>query len=170
MNTYTVKQIAEMLNTNPETVRRWIREKKLKAVQVSRKEGNTITEEELQHFLNNTPKYASRIADTVSIFSPGLGLAVIAGSIGYGAVKLIEGMKEMDVRVLPKDVHQFLVDSLEKTNDQISQKQNAIQQLQEEIAELKKQNVALHHLLEKTDYLNQKGLRDSDYNDDMEVG
>lgn len=27
MKTYTVKEISEMLNTNPETVRRWIRDK-----------------------------------------------------------------------------------------------------------------------------------------------
>ena len=169
MNTYTVKQIAEMLDTNPETVRRWIREKKLKAIQVSRKEGNTITEDELQRFLNNTPKYASRIADTVSIFSPGLGLAVLAGSIGYGAVKLIEGMKDLDVRVLPEDVHQFLKDSLDKTNDQILQKQNAIHQLEVEIAELKKQYVALHHLLEKTE-LSIDETPDNESKNELEVG
>ena len=29
MKSYNVKEIAEMLNTNPETVRRWIRDKKL---------------------------------------------------------------------------------------------------------------------------------------------
>ena len=44
MKTYSVKQIAEMLGTNPETVRRWIRGDKMKAVQVSRKGGNVITE------------------------------------------------------------------------------------------------------------------------------
>lgn len=31
IKTYTVRQISEMLNTNPETVRRWIRDKKLNA-------------------------------------------------------------------------------------------------------------------------------------------
>ena len=33
MNTYTVKEIADMLKTNPETVRRWIRLGKLEADQ-----------------------------------------------------------------------------------------------------------------------------------------
>ena len=40
MKTYSVKDIADMLNTNPETVRRWIRAGKLKAHQTSRKDGN----------------------------------------------------------------------------------------------------------------------------------
>ena len=33
MDTYSVKEIADMLNTNPETVRRWIRSGKLEAIQ-----------------------------------------------------------------------------------------------------------------------------------------
>ena len=36
MKSYNVKEIAEMLNTNPETVRRWIRDKKLDATIVKR--------------------------------------------------------------------------------------------------------------------------------------
>ena len=35
MDTYSVKEIADMLNTNPETVRRWIRSGKLEAIQES---------------------------------------------------------------------------------------------------------------------------------------
>lgn len=37
MKTYSVKEIAEMLNANPETVRRWIRDKKLNATIESKK-------------------------------------------------------------------------------------------------------------------------------------
>ena len=47
MTTYSVRQIAEKLNTNPETVRRWIRDGKLKAEQTSRRDGNVVTEYEL---------------------------------------------------------------------------------------------------------------------------
>ena len=39
MRTYTVKEIAELLGTNPETVRRWIRDGKLQAVTNSKKKG-----------------------------------------------------------------------------------------------------------------------------------
>ena len=51
MKTYSVKEIAELLNTNPETVRRWIRSGKLGAIQDSRKEGNVVTQAMLDSFL-----------------------------------------------------------------------------------------------------------------------
>ena len=57
MKTYSVKEIAEMLNTNPETVRRWIREKKLDATIKSKKSGHIIYESSLQSFLKSSPKY-----------------------------------------------------------------------------------------------------------------
>lgn len=58
MDTYSVKEIADMLNTNPETVRRWIRSGKLEAIQESRKGGNVVTKAMLDAFLKNSPKYA----------------------------------------------------------------------------------------------------------------
>lgn len=48
MKIFNVQQISEMLNTNPETVRRWIRSGKLKAEQDSRKSGNLISEDSLK--------------------------------------------------------------------------------------------------------------------------
>ena len=51
MDSYTVKQISEMLKTNPETVRRWIRLGELESDQVSRKGGNLITASSLNKFL-----------------------------------------------------------------------------------------------------------------------
>lgn len=39
MKTYTVKEIAELLGTNPETVRRWIRDGKVQAEANSMKKG-----------------------------------------------------------------------------------------------------------------------------------
>ena len=47
MNTYTVKEISDMLKTNPETVRRWIRLGKIEADQSSRKGGNVVSEQSL---------------------------------------------------------------------------------------------------------------------------
>ena len=44
MDTYNVKQIADMLNTQPETVRRWIRSGKLHAEKASRKDGHVVTD------------------------------------------------------------------------------------------------------------------------------
>ena len=65
MKTYSVKDIAMMLHTNPETVRRWIRTGKLKAVQSSRKDGNVVREEDLYKYLRSTTKYAAIAATTV---------------------------------------------------------------------------------------------------------
>lgn len=46
MKSYTVKDVAEMLQVNPETVRRWIRDNKLRAEKTSNKGGNKILESE----------------------------------------------------------------------------------------------------------------------------
>lgn len=51
MKTYSVKEIANLLGTNPETVRRWIRNGKLHAFQETRKDGNSVTKAELNKFL-----------------------------------------------------------------------------------------------------------------------
>ncbi len=51
MKFYNVKEIAEMLNTNPETVRRWIRTKKLDASIESKKSGHLVCEASLREFL-----------------------------------------------------------------------------------------------------------------------
>lgn len=58
---YTVIQVAALLNINPETVRRWIREEKLHAEQTSKKEGNLISEVDLMKFLYRYPKYNGRM-------------------------------------------------------------------------------------------------------------
>lgn len=53
MNKYTVEEVAKKLDRNPETIRRWIRNGKLKATKHSRKKGFTISEDELDTFKIN---------------------------------------------------------------------------------------------------------------------
>ena len=82
MEVYTVKQVADMLQINPETIRRWIRQKKLVAIQDSRKDGNVITQDSLNAFLKSMPKYVS-VAGGIAglgVASP-LGLPLLAGSL-----------------------------------------------------------------------------------------
>ena len=57
---YSTKQIAKMLNVSEETVRRWIRNGKLKANSKSRKQGNKISIFDLNKFYDQNPKYAKQ--------------------------------------------------------------------------------------------------------------
>ena len=57
MKYYTVKDISAMLSVDRETVRRWIRAGELKSTMISRKKGNIISEEFLEEFFNEYPKY-----------------------------------------------------------------------------------------------------------------
>lgn len=66
MKEYTVIEISNMLKIKPTTVRQWIRDGNLKAVQNSKKEGNKISEEELRKFLAENNKYATIAKDAVT--------------------------------------------------------------------------------------------------------
>lgn len=48
----TVYEAAIIANKNPETIRRWIRNGKLRGMISSKKEGYLIDEETLKHYLN----------------------------------------------------------------------------------------------------------------------
>ena len=71
-----MKEVAELLQVNSETVRRWIRHKKLGAQKMSNKGGNKILESELLAFLKASPGYAE------SLFS------LLVGSVAASAVML----------------------------------------------------------------------------------
>lgn len=86
MTKYTVRQIADMLHTNPETVRRWIRAGKLKSQQDSAKGENIIYQSDFDEFLKNSPKYASIVAGIAigsTVVSP---LGAVAAAIASGTV------------------------------------------------------------------------------------
>lgn len=151
MKTYSVKQVADMLNTNPETVRRWIRNKKLHAVQVSRKDGNIIAEDDLQRFLNATPKYSQSIATSLvsSIPTPALGIPLaVAALVGAKAAGYIEEKKELELKVLPSDIAKYLRDSINRHEKSIFQKKNAIKQLEMEVVQEQKEMERLMELLQ----------------------
>ncbi len=156
MKTYSVKQIAEMLHTNPETVRRWIRDDKLKAVQVSRKNGNIVTEAELERFIKATPKYFSKLSTGVGLaaLSPVVGIGVLAGGIVASALLgYFDGKTSVDVRVRPEDFKKYLQKNIAKLNGTILQKQALIHQTEAEINEISKQIDQYSYLLENEDLL-----------------
>lgn len=134
MKMYSVKEISEMLNTTPETVRRWIRGGKLEADQMSRKEGNVVSEEKLYSFLKSTGKYAS-VATAMAITNPILGLGgAISGILGSSVIKYFSQSNEQKKLNLDKyDIDVLIKKNIEISNESIEKKQKMIEQLQAEI-------------------------------------
>ena len=134
MKTYTVKQIAEVLNTNPETVRRWIRDKKLTAVQSSRKNGNVISEEAFKKFLTSTPKYAGIAAGMMAAI-PLVGIGfypVIAGLIG---AKMAYDNHKPGMDVSGEELKKYLAEIIADSENKIKRAERRIEKLQAEIYE-----------------------------------
>ena len=61
---YNVRQIAKMLRTNPETVRRWYRTGQLNGDKTTNKDGLWFSREAIDTFLAGHPKYALRVTDS----------------------------------------------------------------------------------------------------------
>jgi excisionase family DNA binding protein len=140
MKKYSVKEVADVLGTNPETVRRWIRTGKLNASQDSRKEGNTISENELQRFLKSNAKYGTIAASSMA-FSPVGGLAVALGGI-VGTIIADQIVKEKEIseaKVNPKEVAKLIQEEILKHQAAIKKKKASILEIEKEIEEEEKQ-------------------------------
>lgn len=133
MKTYSVKEIAGMLNTNPETVRRWIRDKKLDATIESKKGGHIVYETALQEFLKSSPKYAA--AAKASLAGAVAGAAVLPTVMVGGLIvqKLIDAEQLKKARISNKDVINFLRGEIKKYTEAIKAKEDTIHQLQKQI-------------------------------------
>ena len=129
MKTYNVKEIAEILNTNPETIRRWIRDKKLDATIVSKKGGHIIYEADLRNFLNSSPKYASKAKASLA----GATVLPTVMTAGLIAQKLIDKEQLVKAQISNKDIIDFLRGEIKKYNEAIKMKENAIHQIQKQI-------------------------------------
>ena len=148
MKTYTVKQIAQMLDTNPETVRRWIRDDKLKAVQISRKDGNVVSEDELKHFLRTVPKYLSKFNVRRTFFPPAAEVAAVAGGIIANLLWDYSKRKnERGVRVKLEDFKNYLKENIDTLSNKIIQKEELIKQTKAEIADIRQQIERYTYLL-----------------------
>ena len=135
MDTYSVKQIADMLNTKPETVRRWIRNGKLYAEKASRKEVHVVTEADLNKFLKSSPKYAGMAGGLIgaAIMMP-VAAAPVIGGIAATYLSAVKKAKETgDESFSKEDVRRYLHEEIERRNQSINQKLLTIEQLQREI-------------------------------------
>ena len=132
MDTYSVKEIADMLNTNPETVRRWIRSGKLEAIQESRKGGNVVTKSMLDAFLKTSPKYAGIVGGLLA--SPvGITTATAAIVGGLLAQQLIKNDEIKNAHVNTSEIRKLLLSNIQSSKENITRKKKSIKHLQEEI-------------------------------------
>lgn len=147
MNTYTVKEISSMLHTDPETVRRWIRNGKLKADKKSNKEGLVVTEKMLGAFLKSTPKYAGLAATsaTAAVLTGGTTIAIsaIIGAIAQGQYnkKVLE-----EAKIHPEELLTLLDEEIISANNNISSKKAIIKKTETEITKLEKKIEELNDL------------------------
>lgn len=150
MDTYSVKEIADMLNTNPETVRRWIRSGKLEAIQESRKGGNVVTKSMLDAFLKDSPKYAG-IAGKLLASPVGITTATAAIVGGLLAQQFIKNDEIKNAHVNTSEIRKLLLSNIQSSKENITRKKKSIMHLQEEIEEEQQRIDEAEKLIEELD-------------------
>lgn len=146
MKTYTVKELSKLLHVNEETVRRWIRDNKLEAIQDSRKHGNVVTEEMLKKFLVATPKFGMLLKELF----PGYKFPVIAATSfveGIVAHNYLKGKKSYD-KIKVSELKGKIKSEVKKCKETIRRKEEAIRYFESEIEEEKEKIKELEALLD----------------------
>lgn len=88
MRTYTVNGVAQMLDVDQETVRRWIRRGKLEAegADTSRGVPKKVTEDSLRTFASSNKKYSDRIAEALGSAAMTAAAAIAGATASSPAV------------------------------------------------------------------------------------
>ena len=132
---YTVTEVAEIFQTNPETVRKWIKTDKLLAIKGgSKKEGMRISEESLKKFLTDSPKY-TKPALTTALAALITGGTAIAGSLIVAGL-LAKQKKEADLqstKVKSSDLIKLLQNEIQQEQVILKSKKEELNSLQKEI-------------------------------------
>ena len=151
MRSYNVKEVAGILDTNPETVRRWIRNGKLAATKgATKREGNTVSELQLQAFLRDFPKYAGVVASSVAKTTPAalLPLSVLGAAGAAAALYVVDRKKAIDEsNIDATEIVSFLESEIAKKEDTIKQKKKRIEFFEKEIVAVEKEIVALENTI-----------------------
>ncbi len=102
---------------------RWIRDSRLTAVQVSRKDGNIIIDDELKRFLKIKPKCLQKVTYSVVAMSSTFGLATLAAGLVAGAlISYYDEKSKTDVRVFPEDFEKHLKENIKTLHRPILKK------------------------------------------------
>ena len=148
MKTYSVKQISELLDTNPETVRRWIRDGKLNAIQSSRKNGNVVDEAELKRFMSSIPKYASIPIGVASMAAaPMLAPVAIPSLLVNGIVAAVTTKNASKSK--KENISEQILSAIQNLEKSMQRKEEMIRQLQEDLEIERGQLAQLKELAEK---------------------
>lgn len=144
MKSFTVKEVSEILGTNPETVRRWIRDGRLDAIQLSRKDGNVISESALSEFLIKTPKYATTAATSLARSFSSAGLGAIAGlsviaTTAIISLVLADKKPSEGIQITPSGLEKYIIASISDHENSLTEKQRKLVSLENEIANEQKQ-------------------------------
>lgn len=132
---YTVNEVASIFQTNPETVRKWIKEGKLSATPGnSKKEGMRINEPALESFLSENPKYTMQayITATLAILTGGVS---IPASIILNAQKHAKEQKNSltNSRIKSSDIIRLLEEEISQEEKNIADKTQLLKSLEKEI-------------------------------------
>ena len=136
---YTVNEVASILQTNPETVRKWIKKGDLSATPGnSKKEGMRIDESALESFLSENPKYTAQayITATLAILTGGVS---IPASIIFNAQRHAKAKKQQDSicnsRIKASVIIQLLEDEIKQELETIDEKEKQLESIEKEIAD-----------------------------------
>ena len=156
MRSYTVKEVADLIQVNPETVRRWIRGKKLRAEKTSNKGGNKILESELRAFLKVAPAYAT---GTGALLVLGVAApAVMLSTFAMG--KAIEANDLKKTNIDSKVVIGFIQSEISSHEALVKRKKESIRQIEKEITAEQDRIKELRALIE--------GIKNTQSNDEGE--
>lgn len=152
MNTFTVQQVADILKTNPETVRRWIRSGKLKAEKTSNKTGNVILASSLENFGKIMPKYNDLIAKNLvdaSVSATLLGAATVLTASVIGGVCKAKAEEISKSEIDFNEMKKFILSELNSRKKALIEKEKTLAILQKEISDEKEKINNLNELLNR---------------------
>ena len=134
---YSVKEIAELLSVNEETVRRWIRDEKLDAERGSGRQGSKVTSEALVKFLEDNKGLMTTVAASTLGMSAGraasiAAIAAFASPVAaVGVVSALAGASWLSIlKNKDKDKKTIRIELMEKELEL----ENVVMSLKNEIA------------------------------------